>query len=68
MSVTQASRNGSSSDGSVESCRTPPMKIYLAGPLFSPAQRGFLGECARRFRDAGVDTGMAYRGMRLCPM
>jgi nucleoside 2-deoxyribosyltransferase len=31
------------------------MKIYLAGPLFSPAQRGFLGECARTFREAGLE-------------
>jgi len=32
-----------------------PMKIYVAGPLFSPAQRGFLEECARTFRQAGLE-------------
>ena len=31
------------------------MKIYLAGPLFSPAQRGFLGGCAHTFREGGLE-------------
>jgi nucleoside 2-deoxyribosyltransferase len=31
------------------------VKIYLAGPLFSPAQRGFLEECARTFREGGLE-------------
>jgi hypothetical protein len=31
------------------------LRIYLAGPLFSPAQRGFLAESARRFREAGIE-------------
>ncbi len=31
------------------------MKIYLAGPLFSPDQRGFLAGCARTFREAGLE-------------
>lgn len=31
------------------------MKIYLAGPLFSPAQRGFLADCARTFRESGLE-------------
>lgn len=29
------------------------MKVYLAGPLFSPAERAFLDDCARRLGDAG---------------
>jgi hypothetical protein len=32
-----------------------PMQVYLAGPLFSPAERAFLAECARAYRDAGID-------------
>jgi hypothetical protein len=31
------------------------MRIYLAGPLFTPAEREFLSECARTFRQAGVE-------------
>jgi nucleoside 2-deoxyribosyltransferase len=31
------------------------MRIYLAGPLFSPAERAFLADCARVFRAAGID-------------
>ena len=31
------------------------MKIYCAGPLFSPAERDFLASCARRLRGAGFD-------------
>jgi hypothetical protein len=31
------------------------MRIYLAGPLFSPAERAFLSGCARTFRQAGID-------------
>jgi hypothetical protein len=31
------------------------VKIYLAGPLFSPAERGFLDDCAHRFREAGLE-------------
>lgn len=29
------------------------MRLYLAGPLFSPAERDFLEACARRLRGAG---------------
>lgn len=31
------------------------MNIYLAGPLFSPAERAFLSDCARTFRAAGIE-------------
>lgn len=31
------------------------MKVYLAGPLFSEAERGFLDACARTLRAAGFD-------------
>jgi hypothetical protein len=32
------------------------MKIYLAGPLFTPYERGYIDECAVLFRDAGIDV------------
>lgn len=32
------------------------MKIYLAGPLFTPAERRFIDECAAQLRDAGFDV------------
>jgi nucleoside 2-deoxyribosyltransferase len=31
------------------------MKVYLAGPLFNDAERGFLDQAARCFREAGLD-------------
>ena len=31
------------------------MKLYCAGPLFNPAERGFLSELAGRFRAAGLE-------------
>ena len=31
------------------------MLIYLAGPLFSAAERAFLADCARLFRGAGIE-------------
>jgi nucleoside 2-deoxyribosyltransferase len=37
------------------------MKIYLAGPLFSPAQRGFLEACAGRIRDSGLDCFVPHQ-------
>ena len=32
------------------------MKIYFAGPLFTPAERGFIDECAAQLRAAGFDV------------
>ena len=32
------------------------MKIYFAGPLFTPAERRFIDECAVQLRDAGFDV------------
>jgi nucleoside 2-deoxyribosyltransferase len=32
------------------------MKIYFAGPLFTPAERRFIDECAARLRGAGFDV------------
>jgi nucleoside 2-deoxyribosyltransferase len=31
------------------------MKVYCAGPLFNEAERGFLDQAVRRFRDAGLE-------------
>lgn len=30
------------------------MKIYFAGPLFTPYERSFIDQCAKRMRDAGM--------------
>ncbi len=32
------------------------MKIYFAGPLFTPYERGYIDECAARLRDDGFDV------------
>ena len=32
------------------------MKIYFAGPLFTPAERRFIDECAVQLRSAGFDV------------
>jgi nucleoside 2-deoxyribosyltransferase len=32
------------------------VKIYFAGPLFTPAERSFIDECAAQLRDAGFDV------------
>jgi nucleoside 2-deoxyribosyltransferase len=32
------------------------VKIYFAGPLFTPYERGFIDECATRLRGAGFDV------------
>ena len=33
-----------------------PVKIYFAGPLFTPAERRFIDECAAQLRAAGFDV------------
>lgn len=37
------------------------MKIYLAGPLFSPSQRDFLDAAARSFREAGFECFVPHQ-------
>jgi Nucleoside 2-deoxyribosyltransferase len=32
------------------------VKIYFAGPLFTPYERGFIDECAARLREDGFDV------------
>jgi len=32
------------------------MRIYFAGPLFTPYERGFIDECAAQLRAAGFDV------------
>jgi nucleoside 2-deoxyribosyltransferase len=32
------------------------MKIYFAGPLFTPYERGFIDECAAQLRGVGFDV------------
>jgi nucleoside 2-deoxyribosyltransferase len=32
------------------------MKIYFAGPLFTPYERTYIDQCAKRMRDAGMEV------------
>jgi hypothetical protein len=32
------------------------MRVYFAGPLFTPYERGFIDECAAKLRAAGIDV------------
>ena len=32
------------------------MRIYFAGPLFTPYERSFIDACAKRLRDAGMEV------------
>lgn len=32
------------------------MKVYLAGPLFTPYERAYIAECAQVLRDAGLEV------------
>jgi hypothetical protein len=32
------------------------MRIYLAGPLFTPYERSYIDECAARLRDEGIEV------------
>ena len=32
------------------------MKIYFAGPLFTPYERTYIDQCAKRMRDAGMQV------------
>ena len=32
------------------------MRVYLAGPLFTPYERSFIDECATRLRAEGIDV------------
>jgi hypothetical protein len=32
------------------------MRVYFAGPLFTPYERSFIGGCAARLRDAGIEV------------
>jgi hypothetical protein len=32
------------------------MRVYFAGPLFTPYERGFIDECAARLRAAGIEV------------
>jgi Nucleoside 2-deoxyribosyltransferase len=44
------------------------LKVYLAGPLFSEAERSFLASCARTLREAGFDCFVPHeQEARLSP-
>ena len=32
------------------------MRIYFAGPLFTPYERAFIDQCAKKLRDAGMEV------------
>ena len=32
------------------------MRVYFAGPLFTPYERGFIDECAARLRSEGIEV------------
>src|SRR5437660_9957094 len=38
------------------SLRSPRMRVYFAGPLFTPYERAFIDEFAARLREAGIDV------------
>ena len=39
------------------------MLVYLAGPLFTPYQRGFLDDLARRLRTAGLEVFVPHENL-----
>ena len=32
------------------------MRVYFAGPLFTPYERGYIDECAAKLRSAGIEV------------
>src|SRR3977135_1302460 len=32
------------------------MRVYFAGPLFTPYERGYIDECAAQLREAGIEV------------
>lgn len=47
-----------------QAAQGPRLKVYLAGPLFSPSDRDFLDECARRLAEAGLDCFVPHQAAR----
>ena len=39
------------------------MRVYFAGPLFTPYERAFIDECAARLRGAGVDVFVPHENV-----
>ena len=39
------------------------MNVYLAGPLFTPYERGYIDECAARLRAAGIDVFVPHENV-----
>jgi nucleoside 2-deoxyribosyltransferase len=44
------------------------MKIYFAGPLFTPYERSFIDQCAKRMRDAGMEVFVPHEIPLLDPV
>ena len=47
---------GSLADPAPPQIGFPAMRVYLAGPLFTPYEREFLDACAARLRESGFDV------------
>lgn len=47
-----------------QSLQARGLKVYLAGPLFSPSDRGFLDDCARRLTEAGLECFVPHQAAR----
>ncbi len=43
------------------------MKIYFAGPLFTPYERDFISKCAVTLRQNGIDPFVPHEGIRKVP-
>src|SRR3954453_8872108 len=41
--------------GELQLCSVGALKIYFAGPLFTPYERSFIDDCAARLRAEGID-------------
>ena len=39
------------------------MRVYLAGPLFTPYERSFIDECARRLRADGIEVFVPHENV-----
>jgi nucleoside 2-deoxyribosyltransferase len=44
------------------------MKIYFAGPLFTPYERSYIDQCAKRMRDAGMEVFVPHEIALLDPI
>jgi len=43
------------------------MKVYFAGPLFTPYERAYIDECAAQIRSAGIEVFVPPRNSAARP-